>query len=203
MVRPARPRQHSPAPYQAEECAVSTLSRAGAAPSLSRDPDTRCRMLPSPHQATGGGDTSASQQRDPTPRFPEHWERGRPKLQQLHSPPPPPPPAVMLRVPATGDHRLRECRLGHLTRIEIGVKRGGGNPRMSQPVPEKGARSQRCVAGDDNVDSTPRVPSFIPRPIPGLGWKRRRLDYLLLFLPSETKQCSGKGDQKRGATQGN
>lgn len=99
MVRPARPRQHSPAPYQAEECAVSTLSRAGAAPSLSRDPDTRCRMLPSPHQATGGGDTSASQQRAPTPRFPGHWERGRPKLQQLHSPPPPPPPAVMLRVP--------------------------------------------------------------------------------------------------------
>lgn len=40
-VRTARLRQLSPTPYQAEECVVSTLARAGAAPSLSRDPDTR------------------------------------------------------------------------------------------------------------------------------------------------------------------
>lgn len=85
---------------------------------------------------------------------------------------------------ATGDSNLSECRLGRLTRVETGVERGGGNPRVSQPVPEKGARSQRCVARD-NPYSTPRVPSFTPTPHPCARTRRGgawTLQVLFLFL---------------------
>lgn len=168
-VRPARLRQYSSAPYQAEECVVSTLARAGAAPSLSRDPDTRAGC-PSAAQGNRGRPHFCIPPAPPNP--PPATSRFFGALESVATATSFPPPSMMLpRCPA-GDRRLSGCRLGHLTRIGTGVGRWKSPGESIRAV--EGARSQRCVARD-NADSattrTPRhacLPSLL-RPIPGLG----------------------------------
>lgn len=144
----------SRSPYLAVECAVSTLQAAGPvstlqtvepAPPLSRD----SRKLGTSTSPSGVGGLLSVPPRTP-PGYSQSiwgvwWGRSQP---QLHRECP---------------TRAKQGTQEHLTRVKSGGR--GGNPRVSQLVPEMGATSQRSAGS-----VTQRGPCHArrhPRPIPG------------------------------------
>lgn len=162
-------RPQSRSPYLAVECTVSTLQGAGPAPPLSHDSHNKLRTSTSPSGIEG-------------------------LLPCLDM------PGVLGRRGGSQPKKQRECRtrivprggpwtqrVSHGASDHSKVEQGSGNPRVSQLVPEEGARSQRALLGRGRrgVRATSASTHALPR---GPKAKKRRRSHAVTFpfLPEQS-----------------
>lgn len=150
-------------------------------------PETAPRGVPS-HLPEWVGDSTS----DLASKFPEDWGAGRSQLQEMYQ--------CRSPVATRGGPWARRVAPGVSDKGRDGG--GGGNPRMSQPVPEKGARFQ-CSA-EPGTPRSPRHACLHLRPITGLEGKEEVPEPRShRSFASRTKPRPRGGTRRKPTTQGN